>query len=692
MKWKSRSLITIIVIIGLCSITSVVDAASNGKAIAGEFKISHFTKDQLIKLNGEWEFYWQKLYTPRDFIQKDIAKNRQFVTVPQEWTSYNFQGNHLPLAGYATYRLRVQLPQNALGTVKAIYMPSEASAYHLWINGKEMSKVGTVATNRKEMIPDNNPKVIMFKVDSNPIELIVQISNFHQRRAGLEEGILIGEPEPVMAYKEKSIIYRTIIIISIVIIGLYHAALFLFRKKEYSFLFFAIVCIVVAVRATIQEEGLASYLLSFLSWEIACKLEYLGATLGTLFIALFSYTQFPQEMNRKLRNIITIVWTVNSLFIIVTPAVIYTRAMLLIQILMIITFLYIIYVYYVAVRAKREGSYLNTAAIIVMFAAILNDTFYFNRLIATTELASVALFFFLFTQAIILSKKYATSFAKTERLSEDLSRMNASLEQQVLERTQELKQANEELFITNQKLYEVQQSKNKWIRNISHEIAAPLTNIRSYTKGMLDGVIPPEQKYIQLIYDQSLYFSRMLHDLNDISEIENHQIKFTLEQTDIREYFRSLYEKYKWDIEKQGIKFIMIDNLPPQTQYIFIDTTRIEQVIVNLLKNAQRFVKEDGKISLELAQENTNEVTIKVRDNGIGIKGEEVGLVFNRFFKNSTKGKPHSGAGLGLAIAKEIIEYHKGTIAVESKPGKGSCFYFNVPIMKTAIETQFEGA
>nr|WP_275695594.1 sensor histidine kinase [Fredinandcohnia sp. SECRCQ15] len=477
-------------------------------------------------------------------------------------------------------------------------------------------------------------------------------------------------------------IYRAVIVVSLVIIGLYHVVLFLFRKKELSFLFFAIVCMSVAIRATILEEGLASNLLSFLSWEIACKLEYMGAALGTLFIALFTNTQFPKEMHRTIRTMITIALSSYSVFVIVTPAVIFTQTMVLLQILIVLVFLYILYVYLLAALQKREGYLLNSVATFILFLLVLNDILFYNQLIHTTELTSVGLFFFLFTQAIILSKKYSRSFTQAEHLSEDLKRLNSSLEEQVKRRTIELEKTNKELYCTNQKLKDSQQSKNKWIRNISHEISAPLTNIRSYSKGMIDDVIPPDKKYLQLIYDQSLYFSRMLNDLNDISEMENNQIKFHLEKCNIQEYLHEIYEKYKWNLEKQGIKFSFKNLIHQQVkeQYVLIDSTRIEQVIVNLLTNAQRFVMDEGEITLELAMDREDTVTIRVRDNGIGMTADNLSKVFNRFYKNSNQGKPHNGAGLGLPISKEIIEYHNGKISVESTLGEGSCFNFTLPM------------
>ncbi|OZU89394.1 hypothetical protein CIL03_06670 [Virgibacillus indicus] len=646
---------------------------------SGTAIIPEFSEDTIIKLNGEWEFYWHERYGSVDFHGGSGMVEPYIAEVPADWRSYKISGEELPSQGFATYRLQIYLPETELGTYKAIYFSGAASAYSLSVNGEKKFQNGIVGASRAEEEPANKSEMIPFLAESNPVELIVQVSNFSQRRAGISEPVLIGEPEEIIQYREKSIIYRSVIVISLMIIGLYHVVLYLFRKKAYSFLYFAIVCMVVAIRATIIEETLAGYLLPFLNWEVATSLEYLGASLGALFMTLFTYTQFPRDMHRGIRNGISLVLACYSLFVILTPAMIFTQTMILLQVLVVAAVLYTLIIYIKVALKKREGSYLNAVATFILILLVINDVLFYNDLIRTTELTSVGLFFFLFTQAIILSKSYSTSFARAERLSDDLRRLNASLEKQVKNRTLELEMANDELFVTNQKLYESQQSRNKWIRNISHEIAAPLTAIQSYTRGMVDGVIVPNQRYTQLIYDQSKYLSRMLHDLHDISEMENNQIKFSMEKVDFRKFTHAIYEKYKWDLQKQGIEFSYNDLLSAEVDELFvrIDPIRIEQVIVNLLTNAQRFVGEDGKITLETVM-GKDAVIVKVIDNGIGIKEAHQKQLFQRFYK-SRQGKLHNGAGLGLPIAKEIIDYHNGEISVESTLGEGSCFYFTLP-------------
>ncbi|MFO1442340.1 sensor histidine kinase [Bacillus sp. Bva_UNVM-123] len=617
----------------------------------------------------------------KDFAENAVPTKKSTVSVPNPWSSYNIEETALSNIGYATYRLMIELPDHEVGTVKSIYIPAIPSSYILWIDGEEKAAIGEIGKSHHTMEPGNSQQTVSFIVQSNKVELIIQASNFFQRNGGLFEPILIGSSEAITQYKEKGIFFDSIVIASLLLMGIYHLTLFAFRKKEFQFLFFGIVCIVVGIRNLIVFRGLTLFIFPNLSWQVADKIEYLGATFGIIFFALFSYTQFKEDMSRKILNIIIIVFSSYSVFILLMPSIIFLKVTIILEILSLLTFLYFFYVYITVLNRKRALAFLNGVAVSMLTIAVVNDILLSNNLIGTIELSPIGLLFFMIAQAIILSKKYSMSFLETEKLSNDLAILNTSLEQQIQERTEELQLINHELQIANQKLNDAHQSRSKWLRNISHEIASPLTSIRSYTKGMLDGVIKSDKNYLQLVYDQSLYLSRMLNDLRDMTEMENNQILFHMEKVDIRKFMHELYNKYKLETEKQDISFLYKDLLPLQEReyYVLIDTIRIEQVMVNLLKNAQRFVDKKGIIMLEL-DINDEKVMIRVKDNGKGIQENELPYVFERFYKGRIQGKPHNGSGLGLPISKEIVDYHQGEFSVNSIFGKGTCFSFTLPL------------
>lgn len=662
-------------------LVSTVQADSIQEAKEGVLQIDS-SSEGLVSLGGKWEFYWNSLYKPEDFLE-GAPEGRRFVQLPHGSHGFDVNGQNLAQTGHVTYRLQIDFPMSEYGTTKALYIPTISSAYTVWIDGTMKAKIGEVGINRESMKPESVPSIVEFKVPSGATEIVIQASNYFQRRAGMTELILIGEPGDIFQYQNKKLLFRTIIVTSLLIMGLYHLALFAFRRKEYSLIYFGLLCILVAIRATLLEEGLAEYVFTIFSWEIDRTLEYLGASLGTLFLALFTYMMFPEDFNKKVRNLITMGAVLFSLLIICTPALIFTRMMIHLQIFIMLVFTYLLFVFILAVKRKREGSLLNMMAMMVIFIAAINDFSFFNDLVKTMELSSVGMLFFLFTQSIIISKRYAMAYNHNAQLSKDLMVLNTSLEQKVDTRTMELHHSNKKLQTVNEKLEEAHQMRSNLISNIAHEIGAPLTSIQAYTKGIIDGVIQSERKYIQLIYEKSLYLSQILNDLRSMTDMETKELKYMKQHVDIEEFCQRIFQQNKVDLERDGIHFSFHHTLDNDSKKIVdIDPIRIEQVIVNFITNAGRYVPDMGKIEMWLSNRGENSIIIRMIDNGRGIKPEELDLIFNRFYSSRNEGKEHYGSGLGLSISKEIIEYHKGTIGVESIVNEGSCFYFTLPLVQ----------
>lgn len=174
-------------------------------------------------------------------------------------------------------------------------------------------------------------------------------------------------------------------------------------------------------------------------------------------------------MNRKVRDIIILVMSLYSLFVLVTPVIIFTKSMIFLQSLIMIIFIYLLFVYTMELKRKREGALLNMFATLILVSTSINDFLYFSQIVNTTELDSVGLVFFLFTQSISISKRYSLSFSNIEKLTWDLAFLNTSLEQQIQTRTKELQTSNRELQVANEKLTDAQQSRSRLISNISHE-------------------------------------------------------------------------------------------------------------------------------------------------------------------------------------------------------------------------------
>ena len=149
-----------------------------------------FNKDGIINLNGEWEFYWNKLYTPEDFNNNALDSKPYYLQVPGVWNALVVDSKTLPGEGFGTYRLTIKLNRDykTLG----IKILDCSSSYKLWINENFVATNGTVSSETSEMRPQMDPQIKIFTVDSNKLELVVQVANNFHHKGGLWEIIRIG--------------------------------------------------------------------------------------------------------------------------------------------------------------------------------------------------------------------------------------------------------------------------------------------------------------------------------------------------------------------------------------------------------------------------------------------------------------------------------------------------------------------
>ncbi len=220
------------------------------------------------------------------------------------------------------------------------------------------------------------------------------------------------------------------------------------------------------------------------------------------------------------------------------------------------------------------------------------------------------------------------------------------------------------------------------ISNISHELRTPLTCIKGYAETLLEGAMDDGalcKKFLTIINDEAQRLERLINDLLDLSMIDARQIQVRFKDTDLSAVLDHMINVYQPVAKKRGI--VIRDNISDKFPIISADEDRIHQVLFILIDNAVKYSPADSTVSIGAAL-NTREVCISISDMGIGIPESERSRIFERFYRveQGHDGTMSSGRGLGLAIAKYIIEAHGGTISVESAVGKGSTFSFTLPL------------
>lgn len=229
-----------------------------------------------------------------------------------------------------------------------------------------------------------------------------------------------------------------------------------------------------------------------------------------------------------------------------------------------------------------------------------------------------------------------------------------------------------------QKQYEV--SRNVLIASISHDLRTPLSSIKGYVEGLLDGVARDQEmreRYLRVIYDKSNHLDNLIEDLFEYSKMEIEELPIHKEVVNVNHYFEEMLDKVKFDLIRNETKLEYVIKAPPIQMKL--DPKRIRQVMTNLVDNSIQYGS--NEIFIEVAQTNKH-LIVKVRDDGQGIDEEDIPNIFNPFFrgeKSRTK-KQSSGSGLGLSIVNYIIKVHQGSINVESQKGKGSLFTLTIPL------------
>ncbi|MBL8108520.1 MAG: PAS domain-containing protein [Anaerolineales bacterium] len=225
-----------------------------------------------------------------------------------------------------------------------------------------------------------------------------------------------------------------------------------------------------------------------------------------------------------------------------------------------------------------------------------------------------------------------------------------------------------------------------FISNLSHELRTPLASLKALTETLQDGALddpPAARKFIDQIQVEVDALSQMVTELLELSRIESGRLVLDLQPASPSDLLFSASKRMQLQAERAGLSLRVecADDLPK----VKIDSQRLEQVLVNLIHNAVKFTRSGGEVVLgadivPAGEAGMGEVRFAVRDSGIGIPLEDVQRIFERFYRVD-KSRAGSGTGLGLSIAKHIVEAHGGKIWAESIEGRGSTFYFSIPLV-----------
>jgi two-component system sensor histidine kinase BaeS len=231
-----------------------------------------------------------------------------------------------------------------------------------------------------------------------------------------------------------------------------------------------------------------------------------------------------------------------------------------------------------------------------------------------------------------------------------------------------------------EKLEQVEAMRRQLIGDVSHELRTPLTAIKGSMEGLMDGVLPATDETYQQIHQEADRLNHLVDDLQELSRVEAGAYELDLRPTKLAPMVEMLAKRFRQQFEEKRVRLDL--NLPVDLPPVLADEHRILQVLTNLAGNALQHTPEGGTVAISAAPKNGT-VQMTVRDTGAGIAQEHLSHLFDRFYRvdKSRSRAAGGGSGIGLTIAKYLVEAHGGEISVESEGvGKGSTFSFTLPV------------
>jgi len=243
-------------------------------------------------------------------------------------------------------------------------------------------------------------------------------------------------------------------------------------------------------------------------------------------------------------------------------------------------------------------------------------------------------------------------------------------------------------------LARLEELRQQLVTDVAHELRTPLSNIRGYLEALQDGVVEPDRRIIDSLHEEALLLNHLVDDLQDLSLAEAGQLRLERQPVALANLVDRAIEAIRPRAEAKGVTLLI--DLPEDLPFVDVDPRRISQVLRNLLDNGLAHTPPGGEIavaarvacpepagvlSLSNGRGSGQWVEVSVRDTGTGIAAEDLPHVFERFYRaDKSRSRATGGAGLGLTIARQLVEAHGGRIWVESVKGEGSVFSFTLPV------------
>ncbi len=389
----------------------------------------NFEQDGNLSLNGEWNFYWEQMIPPELFSRVRKPDPSGLITVPGQWNGFLAENKPVPGTGYATYHVRVLLPEHPQSL--SLKLSDVATTYTLYVDGLQAAASGSPGINKKVSLPGRMPQVADIGIRKDKIDIVVHVSNFHHWQGGIWESLGVGNQKNIHKSRERGLFLDSLILGSFLIMGLYHLGMFFTRVENHSPLYFGLLNILIAIRMIATGE--ISFLLGIESvgFRFHILVIYISFYLCVPVFCLFVRSLFPNEAPKSVVALAVCMGVFLSLFSLASPLPVLTYAMPAFQAFTLGLSFYGIWLVLQAVIHNRKGALIFLCGFVILVATVANDVLYSRQLINTGQLVPLGLFAFIFTQAMLLYQRFSQAFDTVEKQSHVLTQTNSAYQKEL---------------------------------------------------------------------------------------------------------------------------------------------------------------------------------------------------------------------------------------------------------------------
>lgn len=394
----------------------------NGKLILPETFVLNQTS---IKLDGEWDFYYQKFLSSADFGTSNSQIEKGIVSIPGFWNEIKYEGKEYDAKSYGTFRMLLTLPNHLINQKLSFYVPHSFTTYRMFLNGSMISENGIVGTNEEDTKEYWLPKIVFFTPNAKTMEIIIHVANFKSLNAGFRQSIEFGTEETMLRTKQTRVALDIFLIASLFVISLYHFTLFLLRKKDLSLLYFSLYSFSSMIYQFTSGEFFLMILFPDFEWRWLIKIFFISIYLTFPFLLSFIGKVFTNEINKIPLNLFQFIFFSFSVFVLFSESTWIEKTLLPAEISMLFCCIYIFWILTKAVIHKRESASGFLFGFLFLFLTILNDILFEKNIIKTEVYAPIGNFVLFFSQSFFLSKNHS-------KLHVTIEKQKLELEQSVI--------------------------------------------------------------------------------------------------------------------------------------------------------------------------------------------------------------------------------------------------------------------